>query len=86
MADDIDRAQDREQTDRDLALKAQAARIAASFEPIDPAQAGFCIDCEQPIEAARLQALRGATVRCSACARDFEARMTREQGGRRAYA
>lgn len=86
MADDIDRAQDREQTDRELALKAQAARIAASSEPIDPAQAGFCIECEQPIEPARLQALRGATVRCSACARDFEQRMQREQGGRRAYA
>lgn len=80
MADDIDRAQEREQIDRDLALKAHAARIAASFEPVDPALAGFCMDCEQPIEPARLQALRGATVRCSGCAIELERRLKREQG------
>lgn len=68
MADDIDRAQEREQFDRDLALRAAQERIAASFRPRDPSVANVCIQCEQPIEPERLRALSGRTSRCASCA------------------
>lgn len=86
MADDMDRAQNREQVDRELALRAHAARIAASFEPVNPASAGFCMDCDGPIEPRRLQVLRGATSRCSDCAHAHEQRMRTEQRGGHARA
>lgn len=68
MADDIDRAQEREQLDRDLALRAQQERVAASFQPRDPRVASLCIDCDAPIEPERLRALAMKTSRCAACA------------------
>ena len=72
MADDIDRAQEREQLDRDLALRAAQERIAASFTPRDPSVASFCIDCDGSIEPERLVALNHKTSRCAECARLFE--------------
>lgn len=75
MSDDIDRAQEREQLDRDLALHATRTRIAASLQPHDTAVDGRCVDCDGPIEEARLAALAHKTSRCAACARDFEHRL-----------
>ena len=71
MADEIDRAQEREHNDRELALAAQRERIAASFAPRDPKASTDCIDCEQPIEKQRLLVVR-STSRCAACARIYE--------------
>lgn len=71
--DEIDRAQEHEQRDRDGALAAyRARRIAAAFAPVSPIGARDCIDCGAPIEPARLAALRGCTSRCTACAGDYE--------------
>ena len=75
MTDDMDRAQQLDGFDRDVALTNTRARIAAAREPRDPAIDRQCIECDQPIEAARLTALRGATSRCADCARQFEQRM-----------
>lgn len=71
----MDRAQAREEQDRELALRAAQARIAASFEPRDPAAGTDCLDCAQPIEPARLAALRGCCSRCIQCAERFEHRL-----------
>lgn len=68
MADDIDRAQEAEQRHRDEALK--RFRIAQSFMPRDPNIDSMCIDCDKPIEPARLAAV--STSRCIACARAYE--------------
>lgn len=70
--DDIDRAQDHEQRDRDAALAAQRQRIDDSHAPPRPAR--DCIDCHGPIEPARWDALRGCTSRCAGCAADYERR------------
>jgi RNA polymerase-binding transcription factor DksA len=72
----MDRAQEREQLDRDRAIDAARARIAESMLPRDPKAAEFCIDCDEPIEAERLLLVRRAS-RCAQCARDFEARLPR---------
>lgn len=48
---------------RDEAIR--RARIAASFEPRDPAIDSLCI-CGKPIEPERLRTLN--TIRCRACA------------------
>ncbi len=77
MADDIDRAQEREQLDRDMALRAAKERIAASFTPRDPRVADFCIECDNPIEPERLAALNRKTSRCAECARAHEAMFRR---------
>jgi RNA polymerase-binding transcription factor DksA len=71
----MDRAQEREQLDRDVALKALRSRIEAASMPPDGAQAGMCIDCEQPIEPARIAALRGCCSRCVECAQHHEYRL-----------
>ncbi len=77
--DEIDRAQEREQQDRDAALAAAQARIAASFEPRDPRIDALCIDCDEPIDPARLAAVR-ATSRCTPCAAAWEARLRQQWG------
>ena len=69
MSDAIDQAQDREQLDRDFALRAHALRVAASFEPRRDGIDALCIDCDQPIEPERLKVLAGKTSRCAHCAR-----------------
>lgn len=73
--DDVDRAQVREQRDRDLALAAMRERIDASLTPRDPSIDGLCIDCDEPIEPARIKALRGCVSRCVTCATRFEQHM-----------
>lgn len=75
MADAIDQAQAREQMDRELML-AEHHRRAAAHESAagTPSLDGLCIDCDEPIELARLAVLR-VTSRCASCARDFERRM-----------
>lgn len=77
--DPIDAAQDREAMDRELALNAQRQRTAASFAPRMPGADALCIDCDEPIETARLAVLAGATSRCASCARDYEQRL-RQRG------
>ena len=70
--DDIDRAQAREQRDRDLALAAMRERIDASLTPRDPSIDGLCIDCDQSIDPERIAALRGCCSRCIECAERYE--------------
>lgn len=79
MADDMDRAQTLDGFDREIAVSNVQARIAAANTPRDVSVDGLCIECDLPIETARLAALRGTTCRCADCARQFEqrARMTR---------
>ncbi len=72
MADEIDRAQECEQAERDRALKATLERIRLSHQPRDPSVENFCIECEQPIGAARMKAVK--TSRCKHCADAFELR------------
>lgn len=74
MTDDIDRAQAREEQDRDLALAALRERIDAALTPRDPSLDGLCIDCDEPIEPARIAALRGCVSRCIECASAAEQR------------
>jgi len=75
MTDDMDRAQRLDGFDRDVALVNTRARIAAAQLPRDTSVDGICIDCELPIEPARLAALRGTTSRCADCASQFEQRV-----------
>lgn len=75
MMDVIDDAQRTEESDRALALEAMRQRIAASFAPRDVGVDGRCIDCDEPIESARIEALGYKTSRCIGCARDYELRM-----------
>jgi RNA polymerase-binding transcription factor DksA len=79
MVDDMDRAQTLDGFDREVAMSNVQARIAAANTPRDVSVDGRCIECDLPIEPARLAALRGATSRCADCARQFEqrVRMTR---------
>lgn len=73
MIDDIDRAQEREQLDRELALSAQRKRIEASFGPRDADANEWCCGCGNRIEPARIAALGPLISRCAACARQLEA-------------
>lgn len=68
----MDVAQEREQADRERAIAAARARIAASFLPPDADAATVCIECKEPIEPDRLKVLR--TSRCFECARIHEMR------------
>jgi RNA polymerase-binding transcription factor DksA len=72
--DDVDHAQQIEQSARDMALKAHAGRP----RPATPAN-GCCLGCSEPIALARLRAL-GATEYCAECARDFERQAGRRYG------
>ncbi|WP_428993924.1 TraR/DksA C4-type zinc finger protein [Dyella terrae] len=74
VSDDMDRAQESEAADRERALRLAAERIAASFEPRKDGIEGLCIDCDLPIEPARLIVLAGKTSRCASCAHDYEQR------------
>ncbi|MGO4699819.1 TraR/DksA C4-type zinc finger protein [Dyella sp. 2RAB6] len=78
MTDDIERAQEIEQRDRDNALRLQLerqARIKASFAPRVEGVEATCIDCDEAIEPERLKALSHKTSRCAQCARDHEHRL-----------
>lgn len=74
MTDQIDSAQEREQLDTEMALAAARQRIEASFKPRADGIDGICIDCDEPIEPARLHVLAGKTSRCASCAHDHEQR------------
>lgn len=74
MTDDIDRAQASDAQDRERALQAMQQRIAESHAPRYASIDGRCIDCDEPIEPARLAVLAGKTSRCASCAHDFEHR------------
>jgi RNA polymerase-binding transcription factor DksA len=69
MADDVDRAQEREQQQRDEAIA--RIRIALSHVPRDPRVDDDCIDCGHAIEPERLRVLV-STSRCARCAHALE--------------
>lgn len=69
MTDEVDRAQELEQQQRDEAIR--RARIAASFTPRDPSVETECIDCAGEIEPERLRVLK-TTARCAECAQLLE--------------
>lgn len=75
MSDDIDRAQASDEQDRDRAVSAALQRIADAQAPRNASVDGVCIDCDEPIEPARLAALAHKTSRCASCATDYEHRM-----------
>lgn len=72
--DEIDKAQQAEQRDRDIALHALHLRLAAEFTPRNEAIDRTCIDCAQPIEPERITAMRGCS-RCIDCAQAHELRL-----------
>ncbi|KAF1009075.1 MAG: hypothetical protein GAK28_00708 [Luteibacter sp.] len=72
MSDDVDRGQEAEARDRDLALQHAQWRIAQEAAKDAPSATGLCIDCGAVIEAARLRVLGGRTSRCASCAHDAE--------------
>ncbi len=65
MADEIDRANDLAEQGLQHALHAQRKRAAREWAG-QGGQAGMCIDCEEPIDPARLAALPNVC-RCVAC-------------------
>lgn len=71
--DEMDKAQACEQADRDAALRATLARVAAANTPRDARVDATCIDCDQPIEPQRIAVLR-KTSRCAECAHAWERR------------
>lgn len=73
MIDDIERAQEREQLDRELALRAHRQRIEASFGPRDADAQEWCCGCGNRIEPERIAALGPLISRCARCARALEA-------------
>lgn len=70
MTDWLDRAKEREELERELALSAQLARVDFSAPSLSD-----CHDCGEPIPEAR-RALGGVT-RCVACQSVFEKRARR---------
>ncbi|AGG89912.1 TraR/DksA family transcriptional regulator [Rhodanobacter denitrificans] len=75
MSDDIDRAQESDAQDRDRAMASTLQRIADAHSPRNTSIDGICIDCDEPIEPARLAALDHKTSRCASCAADHEHRL-----------
>ena len=75
MSDDIERGQESEQADRARSLAETLRRIEESNAPRNASIDGICIDCDEPIEPARLAALAHKTSRCASCATDYEHRM-----------
>jgi DnaK suppressor protein len=70
VSNEFDRAQELEEFDRDLALRAHMARQAQE------AGNGICIDCREPIEAKRLEAVPTA-LRCMDCQTGEDKRASR---------
>lgn len=74
MADDIERAQEREQEDRERALKADALRRAAEH-PTPRGAIGICRNgCGYMVEEPRI---RLGLETCADCARELEAARNR---------
>jgi RNA polymerase-binding transcription factor DksA len=71
VADEVDRAQELEQQQRDEAIA--RVRMAQAFVPRDPRVDDSCIDCGEAIEPERIRAL-SRTARCARCAHLFEQR------------
>ena len=70
LADDIDRAQDRETLYREQALTAHTLGRLLGTRPAAE-QDGVCVDCGEAIGAQRLTA-QPLTSRCIDCQREFE--------------
>lgn len=66
MVDVFDRAQKREQEDRDLAIQAELKRGIETEEPDEKDGIRYCLDCGLEIPKGRLQA-RPDAVRCVDC-------------------
>lgn len=73
--DDLDRAQVREELDRELALAAQRGRTAPLFTP-GIHTVTHCCDCGSEIPEARRQAVPG-TLLCVDCQAIFEQQQRR---------
>lgn len=71
--DELDRAKNEEMADRQRALDAQAARARETEPPRLVDGVRVCIDCGEPIPAARLAA-RPESVRCVLCKQQKEHR------------
>lgn len=56
--------------ERDLA---ELRVVGAALQRLDDGRYGLCVDCDEPIDAARLRA-QPAAMRCFACQRDAELR------------
>ncbi len=65
MSDFADAASDIEQQHRDRALQ-QAAAVRSSEAPLEQDGVRLCLDCHDPIVAARLAA-QPTAVRCTEC-------------------
>lgn len=66
MVDVFDRAQEREQKDRDLAIQAELKRGIETEEPDEENGIRYCLDCGLEIPKDRLKA-RPDAVRCVDC-------------------
>jgi RNA polymerase-binding transcription factor DksA len=75
LTDDIERAQESDAQDRGRAEAEALRRIAEANAPRNTSVDGICIDCDEPIEPARLAALDHKTSRCASCATDHEHRL-----------
>lgn len=75
MSDDIERGQESEQADRERSIREALRVIADAQTPRNTSIDGLCIDCDEPIEPARLAALDHMTSRCASCAADHEHRL-----------
>ena len=74
--DDIDRAKQRERSDRQAALAAQLERAKETEKPLVIDGQRCCLDCEVPISKERLEA-RPESVRCIDCKTQKEQRYKR---------
>lgn len=73
--DDAERGEQHEQLNRDIALRRHASR-----PQLQTPEDGCCVECGEPIEAARIQAL-GSVETCAECA--HRAELQARIGGRR---
>ncbi len=73
MADEIDRAKEREMADRDLALRTQLEKGLERETPLYIEGVRCFLDCYDPIPEERIAA-RPESVRCISCKTDQELR------------
>lgn len=66
MVDVFERAQEREQEDRDIAIQAELKRGIETEQPDEENGIRYCLDCGDPIPNKRLEA-RPDAVRCVEC-------------------
>lgn len=75
MTDIYDRAQEREEFNNQIAQEQHRASLTPEPEQVIAGGLVLCIDCDEPIQAARL-AVKPNAARCTFCQQAYE----REQG------